>query len=60
LSKNIVEEKTMWEICSIGRLKIMANGPTRDDLQDIVGQVGNLVSDALDPALSREEVIEKL
>ena len=38
----------------------MANGPTKDDLQDTVDQVGDLVSDALDPALSREEVIEKL
>lgn len=31
-----------------------------DELQETIDQIGDLVSDALDPALSREEVIAKL
>jgi hypothetical protein len=31
-----------------------------DDLQATLDQVGDIVDDALDPAMSREEVIEKL
>jgi len=38
----------------------MANGPTKDELQDTIDQVGDMIADALDPALSREEVIQKL
>ena len=36
----------------------MANGtPSKAELQSLLVQVGELVSDALDPSLSREEVI---
>jgi len=33
---------------------------TKLDLQDTLDQIGDMVTDALDPALTREEVIQKL
>ena len=42
-------------------LREMAQGsPTKADLEETIDQVTDLVTDALDPALTREEVIEKL
>jgi hypothetical protein len=38
----------------------MAKGPTRAELADTLDQVGDMITDALDPALTREEVVEKL
>jgi hypothetical protein len=38
----------------------MASGTTKADLQDLMDQVGNMVTDALDPALTREDVVQKL
>ena len=42
------------------RKPTMASGPTKGELQDTLDQVGGIVTDALDPALTREEVIAKL
>lgn len=33
---------------------------TKTDLQDTIDQVGDLIDEALDPALTGEDVIEKL
>jgi hypothetical protein len=42
------------------RRQDMAKGPTRAELADTLDQVGDMITDALDPALTREEVVEKL
>ncbi len=35
-------------------------GPTKAELQGVIDQVSDILSDALDPALTREEVIQKI
>jgi hypothetical protein len=36
------------------------NGVTKGDLQDTLDQVGDMIVNALDPSLTREDVIQKL
>ena len=38
----------------------MPQGPTKDELQETIDDIGDIVTDALDPALTREEVVQKL
>jgi len=41
--------------------QIMAqSSPSKADLQDLIDQASDIVNDALDPALTREAVVEKL
>jgi hypothetical protein len=42
------------------RRNLMANGATKADLQDTIDQIGDIVVDALDPTLTREDVVAKL
>ena len=37
-----------------------AQPETKSDLQDALDQIGDMAADALDPALTREDVIQKL
>jgi len=36
------------------------NGPTKAELSDILSDIADLAEDALDPGLTREEVIDKV
>jgi len=36
------------------------SSPSKADLQDLIDQASDIVNDALDPALTREAVVEKL
>jgi hypothetical protein len=38
----------------------MANTTTKKELQDTLDEVGSRISDMLDPALSREQLVEQL
>lgn len=42
------------------RRQAMPKGPSKTELEDTLDQVGDMITDALDPALTREEVVEKL
>jgi hypothetical protein len=53
-------EETGRTITNPRRKSTMANGTTKADLQGTLDQVSDMIADALDPALSREEVIQKL
>jgi hypothetical protein len=43
-----------------GKEPTMAQGPSKADLQAALDQVVDTLDEALDPRLSREEVVEKL
>ena len=42
------------------RRPTMPQVPTKDELQETIDDIGDIVTDALDPALTREEVVQKL
>jgi hypothetical protein len=42
------------------RLRTMAQGPTKAELEQMVDEVADLANEALDPSLTREEVIDKV